>query len=166
MLEELVRYYFLNAPLRLGGWEGADFADICASLTSIPSSHWMGNDIRRLDCEARITRAVASWTAAVICGLVVMFVTLMVWNFPTLLLQAGVFFVSLFSNTKQILKDKKEKANAQRKETIATNKRNEKSHTLLLQLVSFGLKNPSVTLKEALTTFQIEDLSNTNALTN
>ena len=54
-LRDLISYYYLNAPLRLGGWEGSEHMDICASLTSLPSSHWIG-DIRHLETEIQSAR--------------------------------------------------------------------------------------------------------------
>ena len=92
-LRDLISYYYLNAPLRLGGWEGSEHMDICASLTSLPSSHWIG-DIRRLECEQRINRAVDSWTTALLFAILTLVVTSTLWNFPSLLYRTWVFLTT------------------------------------------------------------------------
>lgn len=81
VLHEVVKYYYLNAPLRLGGSEGADIIDICSTLTSLPSSHWHGEE-RRFECGLRITRAVDSWTTALLYSILVVFLTSFVAKSP------------------------------------------------------------------------------------
>jgi hypothetical protein len=154
MLHDFVKQYYLNAPLRIGGWEGADFSDICSSLTSLPSSHFVG-DIRRLECEMRINRAVSSWTTALWFGFLLLFLSATFWNFPTLLYRAGV---GLLTFTKfKVEDDKKKERNEKTKATKDMNKRNAKSHEFLLQLVAYSSQNPSITLHEALTRFSIQN---------
>lgn len=96
MLRGLVSYYYLNAPLRLGGWEGSEHKDICASLTSLPSSHWI-EDIHRIECEIRIARAVDSWTTALLFAGLTLLVTSTLWNFPKFIHQILVFWYTFIN---------------------------------------------------------------------
>ena len=52
----VVKQFYLFAPLRIGGWEGAEYADVCAHLTTIPSAHWMATFDRQQECARRIAR--------------------------------------------------------------------------------------------------------------
>ena len=99
MLRGLVSYYYLNAPLRLGGWEGSELEDICASLASLPSSHWI-EDIHRIECEIRIARAVDSWTSALLFAGLTLLVTPILWNFPNLIHQILVFWYTYINKAK------------------------------------------------------------------
>lgn len=73
--------YFLRAPHRIGGYEGALKHDICAQMTSLPSHHWIGDN--KYECEQRINRAVDGWVVAISFSILALLVTSFVWNFPT-----------------------------------------------------------------------------------
>ena len=68
-----VAYYYRLAPKQLGGWAGTADADICASITNVPSVHWLKDDETTYQCIELINRnidsyvIVASWTIFLLC---------------------------------------------------------------------------------------------------
>jgi hypothetical protein len=143
-LRDLISYYYLNAPLRLGGWEGSEHMDICASLTSLPSSHWIG-DIRRLECEQRINRAVDSWTTALLFAILTLVVTSTLWNFPTLLYRAWVFLITpttkVLKNTGKRVNVNQELTNARTRRTTALHDLAKVSHAILQRFIENTREN-------------------------
>ncbi len=59
----MLRQLVLKGPSSLGFFEGAPLADICASLTNVPSSHWEQNP---LACEAAISNKVEAYRTVLI----------------------------------------------------------------------------------------------------
>lgn len=66
ILHFLVSKYFLKAPRMLGGWEGTPHEDICASITTLPASHFTTKE-GMLNCAERIANKIEAWQLAVTC---------------------------------------------------------------------------------------------------
>ena len=120
--------------------------DICASLTSLPSSHWIG-DIRRLECEQRINRAVDSWTTALLFAILTLVVTSTLWNFPTLLYRTWVFLITpttkVLKNTggKKGINKNQDLTNARTRRTNALHSLAKDSHVILQRFIENTQRN-------------------------
>ena len=81
-LRLLVSWYYRHAPYKLGGWEGAHSADICASLTTMSAALY---DKHVVECELRIQRAEDAWVVAVAISILMLIIVALVMSVPSVL---------------------------------------------------------------------------------
>ena len=82
VFHNLIDAFYRRAPLVMGGWEGQDSATICASITTMPASHWFMN---MRDCEERIFRKVDSYCVAVLLTIIAIMLFGIVLRIPNAL---------------------------------------------------------------------------------
>lgn len=82
VFHHLIDAFYRRAPFLLGGWEGQDSASICASITTMPASHWFLN---MRDCEERIFRKVDSYCVAVLLTVIAIMCMGIIFRIPNAL---------------------------------------------------------------------------------
>lgn len=90
------RWLYLHFPLRVGGWGGAEAADVCTAWTpGIPRSHW---SVHEDACYAMVDNTVQSWVlvagTGVACACVLrvcFFVVPVIWRISSRLLSRALF---------------------------------------------------------------------------
>lgn len=83
ILRSPVLYWVRYAPEAVGGWEGAEDADVCAKLTGVAAAVWTHSEDMRSECLARIERNV---NAKLVVPLVLVY-AFALWHMPRLLVR-------------------------------------------------------------------------------
>jgi hypothetical protein len=121
-----VKYYFLKAPRKLFGFEGAEYYDICKELTSISSTHWIEN---KEICLSTIEKHIGAFTTALLMISVPYFLFYFLKSFK------------LFTGKSKIIFSKN-KANLQRKQTENLKIISKKYISLLSVITNYNLNEP------------------------
>ena len=81
VFKSYIKFYFLNAPKKLGGFEGAEPHDICHLLTGLSSSHFLSSENNIIDCYNKMENTFNAYTVAFIFIMVNFITLIMLWNF-------------------------------------------------------------------------------------
>jgi len=111
VFKSYIKFYFLNAPKKLGGFEGAEPHDICHLLTGMSSLHFLASENNVIDCYNKMENTFNAYTVAFIFIMLNFITLIMLWNFFPIVRA----FLSLWKDSFKTSRTKADKELSRRK---------------------------------------------------
>jgi hypothetical protein len=143
-----VEHYYRVAPEKLGGFQGALDADICKSLTSVSSGHWMMSEENILQCQVIIGKYVDGLALLLIYTLAFVFIPLFIWYPPPIISGGFVllmqYFNILLSPQKQLQQQQEKQQQQQGKQQQRTEEAKQKTAAQAAKTKLYNKRNEEI----------------------